>query len=79
MSVVLRRGWTALAAVIVAAGAVGAQQPAAETGPKVGDMAPDFALGGATRYGILRDSITLSSYRGNTVVLAFFFKARTRG
>ncbi len=51
----------------------------AETGPKVGDMAPDFTLGGATRYGILRDQIKLSSYRGNTVVLAFFFKARTRG
>jgi hypothetical protein len=27
---------------------------AAETGPKVGDMAPDFSLAGATRYGILR-------------------------
>lgn len=79
MSVVLRRAWTALAAVTVVAGAVGAQQPASETGPTVGETAPDFALGGATRYGILRDSITLSSYRGNTVVLAFFFKARTRG
>jgi hypothetical protein len=51
----------------------------AETGPKVGEMAPDFALGGATRYGVLRDQIKLSTYRGNTVVLAFFFKARTRG
>lgn len=59
--------------------AAGAQQPAAQTGPKVGDLAPDFSLGGATRFGILRDSVTLSSYRGNTVVLAFFFKARTRG
>lgn len=57
--------------------ALAAQQP--ETGPKVGDMAPDFSLVGATRYGILRDQINLSSYRGNTVVLAFFFKARTRG
>ncbi|MGQ0648590.1 MAG: hypothetical protein ACT4P7_13580 [Gemmatimonadaceae bacterium] len=51
----------------------------AEAGPKVGDAAPDFSLGGATRYGLLRDQIKLSSYRGNTVVLAFFFKARTRG
>jgi peroxiredoxin len=42
-------------------------------------MAPDFSLAGATRYGILRDQIALSNYRGNTVVLAFFFKARTRG
>ena len=45
----------------------------------VGDVAPDFTLPAATRYGILRDSITLSNYRGKTVVLAFFFKARTKG
>ena len=63
----------------VAAQTAGAQQPAAPAGPRVGDMAPDFSLGGATRYGILRDPVTLSSYRGHTVVLAFFFKARTRG
>ena len=40
---------------------------------------PDFTLPAATRYGVLRDSIKLSDYRGNTVVLAFFFKARTKG
>lgn len=57
----------------------GRAQQAAELGPKVGDMAPDFTLTGATRYGILRDQIKLENYRGNTVVLAFFFKARTRG
>ena len=57
--------------------ALAAQQP--ETGPKVGEAAPDFTITGATRYGILRDQIKLSNYRGNTVVLAFFFKARTRG
>jgi peroxiredoxin Q/BCP len=57
----------------------GQAQQAAESGPKVGDMAPDFTLTGATRYGILRDQIKLEQYRGNTVVLAFFFKARTRG
>lgn len=63
--------------VLGAPAALTAQQ--AETGPKVGDMAPDFSLGGATRFGILRDQVNLSTYRGNTVVLAFFFKARTRG
>ena len=80
------RGTLAGAAVLaVAFGAVpmGAQQPSsatpAPTGPNVGDVAPDFALTGATRYGILRDQVKLSDYRGNTVVLAFFFKARTRG
>jgi hypothetical protein len=79
MFVVQRRALTAIIAVAASAGAIDAQQPAAETGPKVGEMAPEFSLTGATRYGILRDEITLSSYRGNTVVLAFFFKARTRG
>jgi peroxiredoxin Q/BCP len=71
----------AASAIAMAAGAplytIGAQQT--ETGPKVGDMAPDFMLTGATRYGILRDPVKLSDYRGNVVVLAFFFKARTKG
>lgn len=44
-----------------------------------GEMAPDFALPGATRYGALQDPIRLSDYRGETVVLAFFFRVRTRG
>lgn len=45
----------------------------------VGEMAPDFALPGATRYGALEDPIRLGDYRGETVVLAFFFRVRTRG
>jgi hypothetical protein len=71
------------AAALGSATAAGAQQPAAapppQTGPKVGDSAPDFSLPGATRYGLLRDAVQLSSMKGKTVVLAFFFKARTRG
>lgn len=46
---------------------------------EVGEPAPDFAVTGATRHGILRDLVRLSDYRGETVVLAFFFKARTPG
>ena len=46
---------------------------------EVGAVAPDFALAGATRYGVLKDRIHLSDFKGKTVVLAFFFKARTRG
>jgi hypothetical protein len=57
----------------------GAQSPPAQTGPAVGEMAPDFSVPGVTRFGLLRDPVTLSSLRGNTVVLAFFFKARTKG
>lgn len=62
--------------------AVTAQQPAAPAPsptPDVGSMAPDFAITGATRFGVLRDSIRLSDFRGQTVVLAFFFQARTKG
>jgi thioredoxin-dependent peroxiredoxin len=58
-----------------------AQAPAAqqEPGPKVGDAAPDFSLGGATRDGVLKTPVSLSKYRGQTVVVAFFPKARTSG
>ena len=71
---------TVAAAVAAALGVPsigGAQQ--AEMGPKVGDVAPDFTLRGVTKDGPMRDAIKLASYRGNTVVLAFFFKARTKG
>jgi hypothetical protein len=72
----------ALAAMLmVAASTARAQQPAAapEPAPQVGTLAPDFALPGATRYGVLRDPVHLSDFRGKTVVLAFFYKARTKG
>ncbi|HSA56168.1 MAG TPA: hypothetical protein VLE53_10705 [Gemmatimonadaceae bacterium] len=74
-----------LAAVVMAltAGPGRAQQAAApaqpEVGPKVGEMAPDFEFTGITRYGMLSKKHKLSDFRGSTVVLAFFPKARTRG
>jgi peroxiredoxin Q/BCP len=49
------------------------------TAVSVGQQAPDFTASGATRYGVLRDSVKLSDLRGQTVVLAFFYKARTKG
>ena len=74
----------ALAATLVAASAAHAQQaPAAAApsfpAPEVGTLAPDFTLPGATRYGLLRDPVHLADYRGKTVVLAFFYRARTKG
>ena len=48
-------------------------------GPQVGSVAPDFSLPGATRYGRLQNPVKLSDFRGQTVVLAFFFQARTKG
>jgi peroxiredoxin Q/BCP len=72
-----------LAAVLLCAlgAAAGAQQAAstATPSPEIGSMAPDFTLTGATRYGVLRDPLRLSDFRGKTVVLAFFYKARTKG
>ena len=74
----------AIASVAMAGGAAGAQQPAAPTpapatGPAVKDVAPDFTLSGASRYGLLKTPVTLADYRGRTVVLAFFYQARTKG
>jgi hypothetical protein len=69
------------------ASAVRAQQPADAPAtpppalpiPAIGDLAPDFTIKGATRFGILRDPMRLSDFRGQTVVLWLFIKARTRG
>jgi hypothetical protein len=70
-----------VATSMAAFGVSGAQQnaPAAPAGPVVNDVAPDFALAGATRYGVLKNPVRLSDYRGRTVVLAFFYQARTKG
>jgi peroxiredoxin Q/BCP len=73
-----------LAALACASAPVPAQQPAAPAAPRtappaVGAIAPDFTLPGATRYGLLSKPASLSDYKGKTVVLAFFFRARTRG
>jgi thioredoxin-dependent peroxiredoxin len=71
----------ALLAAVLAAVPVRAQQPAPAPAPviTVGSVAPDFALRGATRYGLLANPVRLSDYRGQTVVIAFFYKARTKG
>jgi hypothetical protein len=79
----------ALAAAASLAGAlaqpVSAQQPAAAPAVQVaqpldvGAVAPDFALPGSTRFGLLRQPVRLSDYRGKTVVLAFYFRSRSRG
>ena len=45
----------------------------------VGEMAPDIRFVGATRYGVLEEPVSLSDFSGNTVILAFFFRARSSG
>jgi len=46
---------------------------------EVGSPAPEISLVGATRDGVLSEPLRLEDFRGQTVVLAFFFKARTPG
>ena len=68
-------------ALALAAATSGAAQqaPPAVTPLAVGAVAPDFTVTGATRYGVLARQLHLSDFKGKTVVLAFFFKARTKG
>lgn len=70
-----------LAALLQQPTAAPAPPPAPPSPPplEVGAVAPDFAVPGATRYGTLKQPVRLSDYKGKTVVLAFFFKARTKG
>jgi len=56
-----------------------AQEAPAAPPLEIGAVAPDFTLPGATRYGVLREPVRLSDFKGKTVVLAFFFRARSRG
>lgn len=45
----------------------------------VGAEAPEVEFPGATRYGELAEPVRLSDFRGETVVLAFFYRVRTPG
>jgi len=75
---------TIAALLVTASRGASAQQSAAPAaavagGPAINDVAPDFSLAGADRYGLLKTPVRLSDYRGRTVVLAFFYQARTKG
>lgn len=65
-----------LAAVLVFSPSAAAQT---QEPLQVGAVAPDFSIPGATRHGVLAEPVTLREYAGQTVVLAFFFRARTKG
>ena len=71
----MRRLSLALTLLLAPAGLAGQQSAPLE----VGAVAPDFSLPGATRYGVLAKPVRLSDLKGKTVVLAFFYKARTSG
>lgn len=73
------RNWMRCALVLTALVPVGAGRSDAQEPLEIGAVAPEFALIGATKDGVIKDSVRLSDFRGETVVLAFFFKARTKG
>ena len=66
----------ALAALFAAP--LAAQAPAAAPVPDTGAIAPAFAAPGANKDGVLK-SVALDQYKGKTVVIAFFYMARTKG
>ena len=74
-----------LVAALTLAFGLGLTHPAALSGQEpsdflaVGEMAPDIEVTGATRHGVLAAPVSLGDLKGETVVLAFFFKARTGG
>ena len=82
-----RTGGRWLAAALLALAAAGTRPAHAQQAPPtpapaaiaVGQTAPDFELPGATRYGSLAAPVKLSDFRGQTVVIAFFYNARTKG
>jgi len=69
-----RRFALSAAFLVTAACGIGAQEPLA-----VGAVAPEFALTGATRAGILPAPVRLADLRDKTIVIAFFYKSRTKG
>lgn len=71
-----RRTLLFTATLMLGAGPMAAQQ----SGPlPVGTVAPEFALTGATADGVLERPVRLSDFRDQTVVIAFFYRARTKG
>lgn len=78
MKRLITAGLLAGALVAGAAGDAAAQQPPQNFLP-VGTPAPDVSFPGATRYGMLAEPVRLSQFLGQTVVVAFFFRARTPG
>ena len=75
----MRRLCLALSLAGVPAMLAAQQAPPAAPPLEIGALAPDFTMNGATRYGVLARPIHLSDFKGKTVVLAFFYKARTGG
>ena len=72
-------GWTAVALIVAVLSGASSASGQGTQPLQVGDVAPDFELPAAVRHGVLAEPVSLSDYEGETVVLAFFFRARTKG
>ena len=76
-----------LAAAAALAAPLAAQQPTPAPAPAppaatplaVGAEAPDFTLPASTKDGVSAQPVHLKDLRGKTVVMAFFYQARTKG
>lgn len=76
----LAAAFTSVVVAAVSASTVSAQgAPAPMPTLKVGDMAPDFTVTSVTAAGVDAKPFKLSEHKGETVILAFFPKARTSG
>jgi peroxiredoxin Q/BCP len=73
------RRLSAIAVSFAMATPMSGQLSSVDSIPQIGEIAPDFGLRGATRYGVLQNPVRLSDFRGQTVVLAFFSKAFDKG
>lgn len=74
------RMWGLVAVLAAVVSGAGSAQARPEPTPlPVGSMAPAFALPAATKDGVLPAMAKLEDFRGQTVVLAFFYRARTGG
>lgn len=74
----------ALAATVASIALFGPTSASAQAKPgegelAVGSVAPDFTIEAANASGVLAKPFKLSEHKGETVVLAFFPKARTTG
>lgn len=67
------------AALVASALVLSPSLTGAQTALKVGDAAPDFTVTTVTAKGVDAKPFKLSEHKGETIVLAFFPKARTSG
>ncbi|MFN5581855.1 peroxiredoxin family protein [Gemmatimonas sp.] len=67
------------AALVASALGLSPSLTGAQTALKVGDAAPDFTVTTVTAKGVDAKPFKLSEHKGETIVLAFFPKARTSG